>query len=432
MRRGPILAYDVFICHSNKDQAIANAACAVLERNDIRCWIAPRDVVPGTRWRHEVAKAIPNARIMLLVFSRHAKASWQVEREIDCALAKEIPLLPMRIEDVEPSPSLQFVIGEWHWLDAYPPPLEQHLNRLTDAVRQMLAPEPVMKKGASQQGPGTLRAARAVPMGRARLWQGQEKLIAGGVVLAVAITAGAVVLSPTQRPDEVTATGLPISAASEEGNLTPDNVPTYDFTVGPQGFDPGLLEEQPTPAPAIEPKPIVTESTASEPTATPPAERNSDAWWQTASDAELFGIGTEALENGHYREALILFAKLQRLRPAHTKGVEVYSGICVAGAALGYSQQYLSTCDWAANQSPPRSSALTARAYAYFKMGDYSRSVSELDRSLRLNRDSAALYMRGVARLKSGKLRAGKADVSAATKLDAQAPALAAKLGIVP
>src|ERR1051326_2355713 len=41
---------DIFISHSSKDKAAADAVCAALERHGIGCWIAPRDIVPGTDW----------------------------------------------------------------------------------------------------------------------------------------------------------------------------------------------------------------------------------------------------------------------------------------------------------------------------------------------------------------------------------------------
>ena len=40
----------VFISYSSKDKPVGDAACAVLEQRGFRCWIAPRDIVPGTEW----------------------------------------------------------------------------------------------------------------------------------------------------------------------------------------------------------------------------------------------------------------------------------------------------------------------------------------------------------------------------------------------
>src|SRR5215213_1012674 len=41
---------DIFISHSSRDKPAADAVCAALERAGLRCWIAPRDIVPGTDW----------------------------------------------------------------------------------------------------------------------------------------------------------------------------------------------------------------------------------------------------------------------------------------------------------------------------------------------------------------------------------------------
>jgi hypothetical protein len=41
------MAHDVFISYSSHDKPIADAVCAGLEAAKIRCWIAPRDMLPG-------------------------------------------------------------------------------------------------------------------------------------------------------------------------------------------------------------------------------------------------------------------------------------------------------------------------------------------------------------------------------------------------
>jgi hypothetical protein len=39
------MARDAFISYSNKDKATADVACAAMEAQGVRCWIAPRDVL---------------------------------------------------------------------------------------------------------------------------------------------------------------------------------------------------------------------------------------------------------------------------------------------------------------------------------------------------------------------------------------------------
>jgi WD40 repeat protein len=132
------MSHDVFISFSSKDKNAGDAVCAILERNGIRCWIAPRDVTPGMTWGGEIVSAIHGAKVMVLVFSGAANTSPQIEREVERAISKGIPVIPFRIEDVQPSDSLEYFISASHWLDAFSEPLEQHLEKLAQVVKRIV------------------------------------------------------------------------------------------------------------------------------------------------------------------------------------------------------------------------------------------------------------------------------------------------------
>jgi hypothetical protein len=132
------MAHDVFISHSAKDKTTADAVCATLEAQGIRCWIAPRDVLPGAEWGRSIIEAIEQTRIMVLVFSSHANTSPQVRRELERAAHHNAIILPLRIEDVVPDKSLEYFIGNVHWLDAMTPPMEAHLQKLANTVNSLL------------------------------------------------------------------------------------------------------------------------------------------------------------------------------------------------------------------------------------------------------------------------------------------------------
>jgi hypothetical protein len=132
------MAHDVFISHSVKDKTTADAMCATLESEGVRCWIAPRDVTPGMEWGKCIIDAIREARIMVLVFTAHANASQQIRREIERAVHHDVIIVPFRVEDVVPDESLEYFIGNVHWLDALTPPLEAHLESLAATVKLLL------------------------------------------------------------------------------------------------------------------------------------------------------------------------------------------------------------------------------------------------------------------------------------------------------
>ena len=73
--------YHVFISYSEPDRDVAATICETLEHNGLRCWMAPRDVIPGTIWGASVVRAIGGAQLLVLVLSRHSNESQQVFRD---------------------------------------------------------------------------------------------------------------------------------------------------------------------------------------------------------------------------------------------------------------------------------------------------------------------------------------------------------------
>jgi hypothetical protein len=150
------MAHDVFICHSAKDKTTADAVCAMLESNGVRCWIAPRDVTPGMEWSECIIDAIEECRVMVLVFTTNANESGQIRREIERAVNRGVAILPIRIEDILPARALEYFIGNVHWLDALTPPLESHIQNLAGTVKILLGRLP--QHGASIPHAGTATA----------------------------------------------------------------------------------------------------------------------------------------------------------------------------------------------------------------------------------------------------------------------------------
>ena len=143
--------FDVFISYSSKDKPAADAACAVLEAAGIRCWIAPRDVMPGGEYGAAIVDAIERCRVMVLIFSSNANESAQIRREIERAVKKGVTIIPVRIEEVEPTQSMEYFLGAIHWLDALTPPLEKHLQHLAETIKAMLQAKAVQRgKGGDQ------------------------------------------------------------------------------------------------------------------------------------------------------------------------------------------------------------------------------------------------------------------------------------------
>jgi hypothetical protein len=179
------MAHDVFICHSSKDKIAADAACAVLERRGLRCWIAPRDAEPGKSWAAAIVQAINSSRVMLLVFSRNANESPQIEREVERAINQRIPVVTFRIEDIAPTEALEYFISADHWLDAFTLPISRQYEVLANRIDALLdRPD---AKVAQPPIVDPVRPADPQPrsVGRWPLWLGLAALVIGAVLMGV-------------------------------------------------------------------------------------------------------------------------------------------------------------------------------------------------------------------------------------------------------
>jgi len=130
--------HDVFISYSSKDKLVADAICNHLESQKIRCWIAPRDAVPGLHYQGSIMDAIDASSIMVLVFSSYSNKSPHVLTELNEAMSNNIIIIPFRIEDILPSQDMKYVIASSHWLDAITPPIEKHIDTLVKTVTVLI------------------------------------------------------------------------------------------------------------------------------------------------------------------------------------------------------------------------------------------------------------------------------------------------------
>ena len=172
------LGAQVFISHSSKDKPVGDAACAILEQRGYRCWIAPRDILPGTEWGEAIMNGLTSCQVFVLVFSANANESPQVRREIERAVHHGLLVIPFRIEDVAPHRSMEYFMSVPHWLDAMTPPLEAHLDKLAEVVGRLLddpaaageyAPPPAPPKLDPRTAAVALAALVALPAGAAFL-----------------------------------------------------------------------------------------------------------------------------------------------------------------------------------------------------------------------------------------------------------------------
>jgi hypothetical protein len=169
------MAHDVFISYATSDKTTADAVCARLEHNGIRCWMAPRDILPGSSWKPSIVAAIKASRVLVLIFSAHANESTEVPKEVDQAVKNGLSIVTFRIENVPPISGLDYELTGRHWLDALTPPLERHIDQLTTTLSAVL----------DRPAPDVVAAPKLVRETRL-----SSAVIVGVAVLALAVAGG--------------------------------------------------------------------------------------------------------------------------------------------------------------------------------------------------------------------------------------------------
>ncbi len=78
----------VFVSCSTKDRSGALQIRKLLESAGIKCWMAPRDIPPGSNYAYVIERAISNCALFLLLLTRDSVQSVWVNKEVLYALGK--------------------------------------------------------------------------------------------------------------------------------------------------------------------------------------------------------------------------------------------------------------------------------------------------------------------------------------------------------
>jgi predicted ATPase len=172
----------VFICHASENAATAWQVVELLEAAGTECWIAPRNIPVGADFTSSILDGLGAAPAVVLIFSSAANVSPHVRRELETAIGRDTPLLPVRVEGVDPSPSLRYFIGTSQWLDTvglpvttWGPALVAGIARITGQQPPTAEPPPVLARP-----PKTLPPLTGTTWGREALVTEVCSLLEGG------------------------------------------------------------------------------------------------------------------------------------------------------------------------------------------------------------------------------------------------------------
>lgn len=132
------MAHEIFISYSHKDKATADAICAYVESKGLRCWYAPRDIMPGASWANSIIEAIDSTKILVLVFTEHSNISPQVLREVSNAVSAGVTVVPLKLTEKEPISGMKYYLATVHWLDAMNEDLSAAIENLYVLCKSIL------------------------------------------------------------------------------------------------------------------------------------------------------------------------------------------------------------------------------------------------------------------------------------------------------
>ena len=217
---------------------MAQRAVAALEAAGVPCWIAPRDIDAGENYTQAILEALDAARAIVLVFSSATNESPHVARELETAVGSGRPIIPVRLEQVEPSPSLRYFIGTSQWLDVggsaddWSPTLVRAVRR---AIGQDTGPTPVVQ--------ATAPVAPAAPAPAPTSGGGRRAALAGAGLVAAVAVAVALTIALTGDDD-------PKDTAEDDTSSQDPSIAARSASVEPSTLDttPASETQQPSPS----------------------------------------------------------------------------------------------------------------------------------------------------------------------------------------
>jgi len=124
-----------FICHASDDAGLARQLCVCLESQGVRCWIAPRDLMPGQPYPSEIVRGIEATDALVLLATPAAVSSENVLNELEQAHRLHKMLLTVMVGRPQISRQLSYYIARLHWIEASGSSVDGLAGRLAQALR---------------------------------------------------------------------------------------------------------------------------------------------------------------------------------------------------------------------------------------------------------------------------------------------------------
>jgi TolB-like protein len=130
-------ATDLFVCYASADGVeAAHQIATYFEKRGVKCWIAPRNILPGTSWPRAIVDGIEASRAMLLVVTEEASSSPEIEKEVTLATHMRKPIFPVRLGNITLTGTLRYHTQNYQWRDLFPN-RDKPLDEIADQIKSL-------------------------------------------------------------------------------------------------------------------------------------------------------------------------------------------------------------------------------------------------------------------------------------------------------
>lgn len=134
--------YDVFISYSRKDSEIVYRIVQILSAKGICSWMDKDGIESGDSFKTVIVSAIEKSGVFLFFSSISSNSSEWTVKEVNLAIYKKKPIIPIRLDETEYNPSILFDLVGLDYIDILTEQIESSIeSKLVKSIKKHLGVE---------------------------------------------------------------------------------------------------------------------------------------------------------------------------------------------------------------------------------------------------------------------------------------------------
>ena len=131
--------YDVFISYSRKDSEIVNQIVEILSAKGLCSWMDKDGIESGDSFKTVIVSAIEKSGVFLFFSSISSNSSEWTVKEVNLAIYKKKPIIPIRLDETEYNPSILFDLVGLDYIDILTEQIESSIeSKLVKSIKKHL------------------------------------------------------------------------------------------------------------------------------------------------------------------------------------------------------------------------------------------------------------------------------------------------------